>query len=52
LVDIILPSSVEVLGDFCFAEYESLSSVTFESGSRLLGIERAVESRVEEVRNV
>jgi hypothetical protein len=42
LVEIILPSSVEVLGKGCFSECGSLSSVRFESGSRLLGIEREV----------
>jgi hypothetical protein len=38
LVEIILPSSIEILGERCFAECRSLSSVTFESGSRLLRI--------------
>jgi hypothetical protein len=42
LIEIILPSSVEVLNAGCFAECESLSSITFESGSRLQGIEREV----------
>jgi hypothetical protein len=37
LVEIILPSSVEVLNEGCFTECESLSSVTFESSSRLRG---------------
>jgi hypothetical protein len=34
-----LPASVEVLGEECFYECRSLSSITFESGSRLSGIE-------------
>jgi hypothetical protein len=42
LVEIILPSSIEVLGEKCFAECEALSSVTFEAGSTLLGIEMEV----------
>jgi hypothetical protein len=42
LVEIILPASVEVLGEGCFAECRSLSWVTFESGSRFLGIEREI----------
>jgi hypothetical protein len=42
LVGIILPSSVAILGEGCFAECKSLSSVTFEAGSPLLGIEREV----------
>jgi hypothetical protein len=37
LVEIILPTSVEVFGECCFSECRSLSSVTFESESRLLG---------------
>jgi hypothetical protein len=39
---IIIPSSVEVLGKDCFSECGSLSSVIFESESKLLGIERKV----------
>jgi hypothetical protein len=42
LTEIILPSSIEVLGEGCFAECASLSSVTFEAGSALLEIEREV----------
>jgi hypothetical protein len=38
----ILPSSVEFLGEGCFLECGSLSSVTFEAGSILLGIEMEV----------
>jgi hypothetical protein len=38
-VEIILPASVEVLGEECLPECSSLSSVTFESGSRLSRIE-------------
>jgi hypothetical protein len=40
LVEIIIPSSVEVLGRYCFAACKSLSSVTFESGSRLREVDR------------
>jgi hypothetical protein len=39
LVEIILPASVEILGDECFSLCGSLYSVTFESGSRLSRIE-------------
>jgi hypothetical protein len=35
LIEIILPASIEVLGEKCFSECRSLSSITFESGSRL-----------------
>jgi hypothetical protein len=35
LVAIIIPALVEVLGKDCFSLCKSLSSVTFESGSRL-----------------
>jgi hypothetical protein len=35
LLKIRLPSSIEVLGEGCFSYCESLSLVTFESGSRL-----------------
>jgi hypothetical protein len=45
LVEIIVPASVEVLGDGCFSYCRSLSSVTFESGSTLLGVEREVLQR-------
>jgi hypothetical protein len=34
-VEVIIPSSVEVLGERCFEECRSLCSVIFESGSRL-----------------
>jgi hypothetical protein len=40
LVKIIVPSSVEVLGEKCFLYCESLSLVIFESGSRLSRIEK------------
>jgi hypothetical protein len=40
LIEIILPSSVEVLCESCFSECKSLFSVTFESGSRLSRIEK------------
>jgi hypothetical protein len=39
LVEIILPSSVEVLGEECFSLCVSLSSVIFESVSKLSRIE-------------
>jgi hypothetical protein len=39
-VEIIRPSSVEVLSERCFSECKSLSSVTFESGSKLSRIEK------------
>jgi hypothetical protein len=35
LIEIILPSSVEVLGERCFAHCKSLSSMRFESRSKL-----------------
>jgi hypothetical protein len=40
LVKIIRPASVEVLGEWCLAVAASLSSVGFESGSRLSRIEK------------
>jgi hypothetical protein len=39
LRSICIPSSVKILGQYCFARCESLSVVTFESGSRLSQIE-------------
>jgi hypothetical protein len=42
LVEIIIPQSVEVLGEGCFADCSSLSSVIFEIGSRLSRIENEV----------
>jgi hypothetical protein len=42
LIEIVIPASVEFLGESCFSFCGSLSSVTFESGSRLVGIEREV----------
>jgi hypothetical protein len=39
LVEIILPASIEVLGERCFSEWKSLSLITFESGSRLSRLE-------------
>jgi hypothetical protein len=42
LVKIVLPASVEVLTEECFSECRSLTLVTIESGSRLLGNERKV----------
>jgi hypothetical protein len=35
-----LPSSVEILGEGCFAAQSALSSLTFEAGSKLLRIEQ------------
>jgi hypothetical protein len=35
LIEIIVPASVEVLGERCFSECRSLSFVAFESGSKL-----------------
>jgi hypothetical protein len=35
----VIPSSVEILGSSCFRSCESLSSISFESNSRLLRIE-------------
>jgi hypothetical protein len=40
LVEIVIPASVEILGESGLAGCQSLSSVTFESGSRLSEIER------------
>jgi hypothetical protein len=39
LIEIIIPASIEFLGERCFAKCKSLSSITFESGSRLSRIE-------------
>jgi hypothetical protein len=38
----IIPASIELLGEECFANCQSLSSITFESGSRLSRIEKMV----------
>jgi hypothetical protein len=40
LIEIIIPSLVELLAKICFSEWRSLSSVTFESSSRLSRFER------------
>jgi hypothetical protein len=37
----LIPNSVEILGSGCFSSCKSLSSITFESGSRLTRIESA-----------
>jgi hypothetical protein len=42
LVEIVLPASVEVLGENCFSEWRSLTSITFAPGSPLLKIEEEV----------
>jgi hypothetical protein len=42
LVEMIIPSSVEVMCGNCFSSCGSLSSLTFASGSRLSRIERGV----------
>jgi hypothetical protein len=34
LIEIVIPVSVEVIGAKCFAQCRSLSSITFEGGSR------------------
>jgi hypothetical protein len=39
LQSIVIPSSVEILGSSCFSRCESLSSISFESNSRLIRIE-------------
>jgi hypothetical protein len=39
LQSILIPSSVEILGSSCFSQCRSLSSITFESNSRLIRIE-------------
>jgi hypothetical protein len=41
LVEIILPASVQVLGEWCFSFCSSLSSITFESSSRLPRIDKS-----------
>jgi dextranase len=41
LPGIVLPSSVEVLGEWCFSGCPSLTSITFESGSKLQRIEES-----------
>jgi hypothetical protein len=35
LTAINIPASIEIIGEECFAACESLSSITFESGSKL-----------------
>jgi hypothetical protein len=44
LTEIVIPSSVEVLGPGCFHQCRSLISVTFESISRLVRIEASAFS--------
>jgi hypothetical protein len=39
LIELVIPKSVEVLNENCFAKCRSLSSVTFESGSIFSGHE-------------
>jgi hypothetical protein len=46
LVNIVIPLSVEFLGDGCFCDCNSLSSITLEPGSRLLGIQKSVFEEV------
>jgi hypothetical protein len=40
LIEIVIPASVEMLGKWCFLECGSLTSVIFESDSRLSRIEK------------
>jgi hypothetical protein len=40
LIEIILPASIEILGEGCFCSCRSFFSVRFESGSRLSRIEK------------
>jgi hypothetical protein len=42
LIEVVIPGSVEVVGENCLAGCRSLSSVTFESGSQLSIIEERV----------
>jgi hypothetical protein len=42
LIEIVIPSSVEIIGERCFFQCRSLTSVTFESGSRLSRIANRV----------
>jgi hypothetical protein len=42
LIEIIISSSVEILGEICFYQCKSLSLVRFESGLRLSRIENGV----------
>jgi hypothetical protein len=46
LIEIIIPASVEVLGDECFCKCIRLQSVTFEPGSRLREVGRKAFSGV------
>jgi hypothetical protein len=46
LVLIVIPASVEMLSESCFYWCELLSSVTFESGSRLPPIEKEAFIRI------
>jgi hypothetical protein len=39
LQSICIPSSIEIVAKFCFAEYKHLSTLTFESGCRVPGVE-------------
>jgi hypothetical protein len=40
LLEIVIPSSVEFIGESCFLKCGSLASLTFESGLTLSGIDR------------
>jgi hypothetical protein len=50
LIEIIILSSVEVLGEKYFSQCTSFSPVTFESGSRLSRIENKVSLQIEHLR--
>jgi hypothetical protein len=40
LIEIVIPASIEILGENCFVGCGSLTSLTVESGSRLSRIEK------------
>jgi hypothetical protein len=46
LINIVIPSLVEFLGDGCFCDCNSLSAITLEPGSRLPGIQESVVDEV------
>jgi hypothetical protein len=47
LFEIVIPASIEILGEDCFLKCSSLSEIKFESESKLSGIEKQTFSETE-----